>query len=202
MDNFQFLVLAFLFFSVGFIFCFTGKALFKPLLSLFSFSVGIFFSQSLLSGVIENKTTLLILVLIIGIFFAFLISFVYSFGIFFAGFISVLLFLNSYGIALGTEEWNIFIKLILCVIGGLVAIFLQKVVISIICAFLGSYLMVLNIYYVLDFFRFNKSITSFAQYNDYFNKIVLNSNCSIILTAIAILTIVGFLFQWKLLPKK
>ena len=202
MDNIQFLVLAFLFICVGFIFCFTGKALFKPLLSLFSFSVGIFFSQSLLSGVIENKTVLLVTVLIIGIFFAFLISFAYSFGIFFAGFISVLLFLKSYGMAFGAEEWNIFIKLILCILGGIAAFILQKVVISIISAFLGSYLIVLNIHYILDFFRFNKSITSFAQYGDYFNEIVLSSNSSVILTAIAILAIIGFLAQWKLLPKK
>ena len=202
MDNIQFLVLAFLFICVGFIFCFTGKALFKPLLSLFSFSVGIFFSQSLLSGMIENKTVLLVTVLIIGIFFAFLISFAYSFGIFFAGFISVVLFLKSYGMIFGAEEWNSFIKLIVCILGGVTAFFLQKVVVSIVSAFLGSYLIVLNVHYILDFFRFNKSITSFVQYGDYFNKIILDSNSSVILTAIAILTIVGFLAQWKLLPKK
>ena len=202
MDNIQFLVLAFLFICVGFIFCFTGKALFKPLLSLFSFSVGIFSSQSLLSGVIENKTMLLVTVLIIGIFFAFLISFAYSFGIFFAGFISVALFFKSYGMIFGAEEWNSFIKLIVCILGGVTAFFLQKVVVSIVSAFLGSYLIVLNVHYILDFFRFNKSITSFAQYGDYFNEIVLSSNSSVILTAIAILAIIGFLAQWKLLPKK
>ena len=96
----------------------------------------------------------------------------------------------------------IFIKLILCILGGIAAFILQKVVISIISAFLGSYLIVLNIHYILDFFRFNKSITSFAQYGDYFNEIVLSSNSSVILTAIAILAIIGFLAQWKLLPKK
>ena len=193
MDNIQFLVLAFLFICVGFIVCFTGKTLFKPLLSLFSFCVGVFFSQSFLSGMIENKTVLLVTVLIIGIFFAFLISFAYSFGIFFAGFISVVLFLKSYGMIFGAEEWNSFIKLIVCILGGVTAI---------ISAFLGSYLIVLNVHYILDFFRFNKSITSFVQYGDYFNKIILDSNSSVILTAIAILTIVGFLAQWKLLPKK
>jgi hypothetical protein len=151
---------------------------------------------------IENKTVLLVTVLIIGIFFAFLISFAYSFGIFFAGFISVVLFLKSYGMIFGAEEWNSFIKLIVCILGGVTAFFLQKVVVSIVSAFLGSYLIVLNVHYILDFFRFNKSITSFVQYGDYFNKIILDSNSSVILTAIAILTIVGFLAQWKLLPKK
>ena len=102
----------------------------------------------------------------------------------------------------GAEEWNSFIKLIVCILGGVTAFFLQKVVVSIVSAFLGSYLIVLNVHYILDFFRFNKSITSFVQYGDYFNKIILDSNSSVILTAIAILTIVGFLAQWKLLPKK
>lgn len=201
MSSIQFLVLAFLLIGVGVIFCISGRKLFKPLLSLIGFAFGVMLMQSFLPGIVDNKTTLLIICVIAGIFFAFLTTFIYSFGVFFAGFVSVLIFFNSYGTSFGANEWNIFIKLLVCIAGGFFAYFFQKVVISIITAFLGSYLITLNSWFIFDYFKSNKSITTFSQYYDYFNQVIMNSESSIALIIITILAVAGILAQWKLLPK-
>lgn len=204
MNGVQFLVLPVLLIAAGFIFCFCGKTLFKPLLSFIGFIAGVYLGQMIFSGVIENKIALLIVIFAVGILFAFLTGFVYSVGVFLAGFVSVLLFLDSYGISLGAQDWNIVIKLLICSAGGIVAYFFQKVVISIISAFLGSYLMVLNVCWILDFFKYrNKDhLATFSQYCDFFSKTITSSESSVVLLIILILTVLGILSQWKIIRRK
>ena len=202
MDSIEFLILAFLLIGIGFIFCFRGKALFRPLLAVIGFIFGMILTQSVLSQTVENQTMLWVITVIAGVFFAFLTTFIYSFGVFFTGFISVLLFLDSYGASFGAQEWNIFIKLLLCIAGGFAALFFQKVVISVISAFIGGYLITSNAWFILDLFRYKKSITSITEYNDYFQNVVITSDGSVALVVIAVLAIAGVLVQWKILRKR
>ncbi len=204
MNGIQFLAVPVLLIAAGFIFCFSGKTLFKPLLSFIGFIAGFFLAQAIFPGIIENKFVMFIVIISVGILFAFLAGFVYSIGVFFAGFISVLLFLDCYGISLDAQNWNIIIKLLICTAGGVVAYFFQNIVISIITAFLGSYLMVLNVCWILDFFKYrnNDYLATFSQYCDFFNKTISGSESSIILIIITVLTILGILSQWKIIRRK
>lgn len=202
MNSTQFLVLPALLIVTGFIFCFHGKGLFKPLLSFIGFLVGIFLAQRIFSGIIGNSFVLFAVIFSIGILFAFLTSFIYEIGVFTAGFVSVLLFLDCYGASFGVQEWNIIIKLLICAAGGIVAYFFQNIVISIVSAFLGSYLMVLNSCWILDFFKYHSKdqLATFSQYYDFFGKTVAEN--SVVLIIITILTILGIISQWKIIRKK
>lgn len=204
MNGVQFLVLPVLLIAAGFIFCFCGKTLFKPLLSFIGFIAGFYLAHMIFAGIIESKIALLVVTFAVGILFAFLTGFVYSVGVFLAGFVSMLLFLDCYGVSLGVQDWNIVIKLLICLAGGIVAYFFQKVVISIISAFLGSYLMVLNVCWILDFFKYhNKNhLATFSQYCDFFSKTITSAESSIVLLVMMILTILGILSQWKIIRRK
>lgn len=204
MNDIQFLVIPVLLIAAGFILCFYGNALFKPLLAFIGFIAGVFLAQTIFPGIIENKAALLIVMFSIGILFALLTGFVYSIGVFLAGFAAVYLFLDCCGISLGAQNWNIVIKLIICVGGGIVAYFLQNVVISIIFAFLGSYLIVLNACWIFDFFKYHNKdyLATFSQYYDFFSKTVINSGNSFILIIMAVLTILGILKQRKIIGRK
>lgn len=204
MNSIQFLVIPILLITAGFILCFYGKTLFKPLLSFIGFISGIFIAQAIFPGMIENGFVLFIVIFSVGILFGFLTGFVYSIGVFFAGFVSVFLFLDCCGMSLGVQNWNIIIKLIICAAGGVVAYFFQNIVISIIFAFLGSYLIVLNMCWIFDFFKYHNKdyLATFSQYCDFFGKTVSGSEGSFIMIIITVLTILGILKQLNIIRRK
>lgn len=186
--------------SIGCLCCFYGKTLFKVLMVLIGFFLGLYCAIVYAGNLVKDQNILIIIAIAVGILLGLLILSFYYAGIFIAGCVATLFLLDSYGLRWNVAELSLFLKLIIALAGGIFTLIFQKFMIIVATSVIGSYSIVYGVTYLFHSLKYG-SFSTFKQYQN-FLKTTSSEMYYLILFAVAIIAVLGIVLQMKLIPQK
>lgn len=181
------IALPFVTFLVGAVNCYFGYRLFRILLAIWGFFLGASIGFTLAGG--DNATVAIVAALIVGILGALVVSALFFVGVFVVGALFGAFISGSIMALFTNTEPNVFIVLLFALIFGLIAVWLQKLMIVVSTAFTGAGMMVSSVMTVLTGAPVRSDILT--------NPDILPTSNVVALLAWLLLGISGVIYQYR-----
>jgi len=180
---------------LGLLICFFGYRMFRFVLAIFGFIIGASFVAGFGFTLTDGKEIVVILIaavaggLIVGALFLFL----YSAGVFLLGAIfGILLFSGIIGFV--NSHSSPILYILPALVGGILALLLQKFMIILITSFTGAWVSVMAVLYIIS--------SDFSLFGlEYLDRLGENQTYRIVFSWLA-LGVLGFITQYIIFPKK
>lgn len=180
---------------MGLLICFFGYRIFRLVLAIAGFIIGASFVAGVAYTLTNGNDLIVILIAALagGIISALVLIFLYSAGVFILGALfGIILF--SGVLVISNINTNPFLYIVPALMGGVMAIFLQKFTVVLITSFIGAWVAVIGALYVIN--------TDFNPFTpEFINNISEIETYRIVLSWIA-LSVLGFIVQYLIFPKK